>query len=181
MKATAVYIQMDGTVTKRYYTALQQIGGIAGVLAVNLFRAQKCSARAKTYRKRAHTTESYARKEWSMANLCDVLAKHGNALGIRYGWKEDPNVIFEDQASFVLYVDLPTGQVSFHNPRRGNGPDYPGMWDQSKRSQERIIEFCDQVYSREWPTHAEAYGTSIYDHRSTAHQEKLWPDDPGRE
>lgn len=156
MKAIDVYTQMDGTLTKRYYTALQQ-RGVAGVVALNLFRAQKTSARAKVYRKHAHKSESYARKEWSMANLCDVLEKHGKALFLRYGWKEDPNVVFDDQASYVLYVELPTGQVSFHCPRRGKGPDYPGMWDQSKSSQERIIKFCDMVFDYEWPTHGEAF------------------------
>jgi hypothetical protein len=30
---------------------------------------------------------------------------------------------------WVLYVDLPTGQVSFHTAARGVGPDYPGKWD----------------------------------------------------
>ncbi len=155
-RATDVYIQMDGAVTKRYYAELER-RGIAGVVAMNLFRAQKTSSRAKTYRKNAHRKESYQRKEWSMSNLCEVLAKHRKALYIEYGWKEDPNVLLEGHTSYVLYVELPTGQVSFHCPRRGNGPDYPKGWDGTKGSQERILKFCDMVFDREWPTHTEAF------------------------
>ena len=29
----------------------------------------------------------------------------------------------------ILYIDLPTGQVSFHSPNRGEGPEYEGGWD----------------------------------------------------
>lgn len=29
----------------------------------------------------------------------------------------------------VLYVNLPSGQVSFHAAERGPGPDYPASWD----------------------------------------------------
>jgi hypothetical protein len=147
---------MDGGLTKRYYVELEHRGP-AGTVALNLFRAQKCSARAKIYKRRSHTQEAYARKQWSMANLCDALERYGEPLGIRYGWKSDPGVVFGGSASFVLYVEIATGQVSFHSPERGRGPDYERAWDQSRANQERILEFCDMVFDREFPTHAEAF------------------------
>ena len=157
MRAESVYIQYDGAVTKRYYTILCESRGVAVVLAMKTFRAQKCSARAKVYTKRSYTLNAYSRKEYSMGELCKVLDVYSTNLMIRYGWKEDPTVRFATEASFVLYVELPTGQISFHNPRRGNGPDYPGEWDHARSSQERILKFCDMVFDREWPTHAEAF------------------------
>lgn len=157
MKAKDVYTQMDGDLTKRYYREIAARGGIAGVVAVNLFRAQKCSARAKTYKRHSHKSEAYGRKEWSMQNLCEVLGKHSHALSIRYGWRQDDSVVFGNEPSFVLYVELPNGQVSFHCPRRGEGPDYERKWDGAKASSERIIEFCDMVWNREWPTFTEAW------------------------
>lgn len=180
MKAIDVYIQMDGLLTKRYYTELTRRGS-AGVVAMNLFRAQKCSSRAKVYRRRAFTEEAYARKEWSMGQLCDCLRTHGKSLGIDYGWREDPDVLFGANASYVLYVEIPPGQVSFHCPRRGNGPTYMKNWDRKQSSQERIVAFCDMVYNREFPTNLEAFdGDNVHDHGTTTHEEKLWPDGSGR-
>lgn len=46
----------------------------------------------------------------------------------------------------VLYVDVPEfGQVSFHSPTRGDGPEYDGVWDGARKSQERVFAYCDAV------------------------------------
>lgn len=151
MRACDVYTQMDGSVTTRYYKQIETRGP-AGVLAMNLFRAQKCSARAKVYKQKKYTQAAYERKQWSVGELCGVLRRHGDALGIRYGWKEDPKTLLWGEISWVIYVELPTGQISFHCPRRGNGPDYERNWDQTRASMERILAFCDMVFDREFPT-----------------------------
>jgi len=44
------------------------------------------------------------------------------------------------RALWVVYFELPQGQVSFHSPTRGSGPDYPGEWDGTHTSQDRITE-----------------------------------------
>lgn len=67
--------------------------------------------------------------------MSDVL--NADPQGLRWGWKPDPT---QRHAKFVLSVDLPNGQVSFHSPVRHVGPDYEGEWDG-----ERIIEFCESV------------------------------------
>lgn len=121
----AVYDGSNGDITKALYAELQAIGP-AGFIAMNLFRAQKCSARAKVYRGGGYKGMAYDRKNWSLGLLCEALERHGADLGIQWGWSRDPAAIgFEN----VLYVDLPTGQVSFHNDGRKTGPDYRMAWD----------------------------------------------------
>ncbi len=141
-----VFEGSNGDATQRLYERLNALGPV-GVVAVNLFRAQKSSTRAKVYRGRGYRGAAYGRKEWSIANLCAVLAEHGAALGIGYGWKEDPKQPVYRQ---VLYVELPTGQVSFHAPERGAGPDYPGEWDGNRgASPARICRWVAGLLSRE--------------------------------
>lgn len=54
----------------------------------------------------------------------------------------------------VLYVEIPTGQVSFHSPTRGNGPDYEGDWDGAQGvSGDRIVAAIDHLASH--PNEAE--------------------------
>lgn len=119
----AVYNGSNGDATKALYVALEGIGPV-GVIALNVFRATKSSERAKGYRR--HRSDAYGRKQWSMDNLADALGKNADALGIRWGWAVDPAQAFH---RFVLYVELPTGQVSFHTSLRGAGPDFTGEWD----------------------------------------------------
>lgn len=150
MKAMEVFAGSDADVTKKFYASLSSRGPI-GDVAVNLFRAQKSSARAKVYRggirgQGSFRRMAYDRKAWSMGELCKILAAHAGELGIRYGWKRDSRIIFGEMQSYVLYVDLPDlGQVSFHAPARGAGPDYEGTWDGQHASIDRILFFCDRV------------------------------------
>ncbi|HEV7521421.1 MAG TPA: hypothetical protein VGP89_10010, partial [Candidatus Angelobacter sp.] len=111
-------------------------------------------ARAKLYQRRAHKGEAYNRKNWSLGLLCTYIALYGGRKAcaeplINYGWKQDPDTPgFE----WVLYVDLPQGQVSFHAATRGAGPDYQGEWCGEHLSAERIVEFCDAVMSGQTST-----------------------------
>jgi len=155
MRAVEVYEGSDGALTRAFYAALEARGP-AGVVAVNLFRAQKTSTRAKLYRggirgKGSYKSMAYDTKRWAMENLVKVLTEHGAALGITFGWKEDPQTVFGEEASWVLYVDLPQGQVSFHSPNKLAGPLYARDWDQQKLSAQRVIEFADSVASTNPP------------------------------
>jgi hypothetical protein len=124
-----------------------------GTFAVNLFRAQKSSARAKMYRggirgQASYRSLAYGRKSWAIDNLTSILEKHGDILGVSWGWRIDPNVRFENRESYVLYINLPVAgdpQVSFHSPDRGKGPQYPGDWDGTHSSVSRILKFCERV------------------------------------
>lgn len=151
MKAESVFKGSDGEVTKEYYKQLINRQKNLGQLAVGLFRALKCSSRAKEYRKRRWTNEAYDRKRWSIGEIVKILSAHPNLFaqyGIDWGWKEDPNTVFEDHASFVFYCDLPEGQVSFHCRERGEGKDYSKEWDGARgMSYVRIINFCDKVFN----------------------------------
>lgn len=149
MTASEVFNQQDGEVTKSYYAELSKRGPL-GEIAVALFRAQKRSSRAKDYRRGKWRRAAYDVKQWSLSEVCRLLAEHGARFGFRYGWKEDASVVFGERASYVLYVDIPqVGQCSFHSPDRGGGPDYAGEWDREHASADRIIVFCDSVVQRD--------------------------------
>jgi hypothetical protein len=142
VKAREVYEGSDGELTKIYYESLCRRGPL-GFVAMNLFRAQKCSARAKLYRGRRFKDAAYERKDWSLGLLCDALVKHAEGLDIVWGWGRDESAI---GFHWVLYVELPgVGQVSFHARHKKAGPDYVKPWDGCIRSADRIIDFCDAV------------------------------------
>ena len=129
-EVAAVYNGSNGDLTLDLYRRLNALGPI-GNIAVNVFRAQKASERAKVYRGgtggQSYRSMAYEKKRWSMTTLCEALTKH-SALGIRWGWAVDPN---QEVHRHILYVDLPTGQVSWHTDQRAAGPDYPGEWDRA--------------------------------------------------
>jgi hypothetical protein len=150
MSAREIFDGSDGAATREFYVNLERAGAI-GIVAMNLFRAQKCSTRAKKYRGGLRGVGSfrslaYERKNWSIDNLALTLGKYGPDLGICFGWKQDPGKPLHGEASWVIYVDLPQGQVSFHSPKRFAGPDYPGEWDGRHESEARIIAFADTVF-----------------------------------
>ncbi|HZP31890.1 MAG TPA: hypothetical protein VFB23_00910 [Candidatus Acidoferrales bacterium] len=149
-RASEIFWTSDAQKTKAYYAALAK-RGIAGDIAVNLMRAQKYSTRAKRYRGGIRGVGSfrdlaYTAKNNAMLSLCKVLDRHAAKLKISFGWKGDPDVLFGGRPSWVLYVDLPQGQVSFHAPERLSVHDYAGEWDGQHASEQRILEFCDSVF-----------------------------------
>lgn len=137
-----VYTGSNGDATKALYARLQKDHDIIGFVAMNVFRACKASERAKLYRGPFKGT-AYDKKEWSIGLLCEALEKHGAVLDIAWGWARDERAIgFED----VIYIDLPTGQVSFHNAGRKRGPDYAGKWDGAKgEAPGRICRWINQI------------------------------------
>ena len=138
-----VFKQNDGEVTKAFYGEMNALGPM-GQIAVALFRAQKRSSAAKQYRRGRFKHAAYDVKNWSISELCKLLTEHAGQCGIRWGWKQDPNTPgFE----WVLYVDLPTGQASFHSAVRGTGLEYAGEWDGKHTSADAIIGFCEKVRS----------------------------------
>ena len=124
--------------------------GPAGIVSVNLLRALQASQMAKVYPPQIGRRGHYDRKDWSLDNLCIVLGLNAKALGVVWGWGEDP----ERQAHrWVLYVELPTGQVSFHTAARGDGPDYPGRWDgQRGESSKRVIRYAASLLAPAAPS-----------------------------
>lgn len=120
----------DGNATTALYKKLAEFGP-AGDIAAHIFRAVKTSLRAKVYRggvagEGSYKSMAYGRKEWSIEQMCKGLVDHGAALGMVWGWAID-----EEQPvhRHLLYVELPTGQISFHTIARDAGPDFPGRWD----------------------------------------------------
>lgn len=148
LEVARVFEGSSGNATQALYAQLEQLGG-AGVIAAYLFRACKNSSRAKVYRRGTYRGVAYNRKEWAMEKLEQLLVEHAEACGIRWGWGEDSKQQFHRA---VLYVDLPTGQVSFHTRDRGAGPAYPGEWDGVvDASAGRICTWAARLLSQENP------------------------------
>lgn len=139
------YHGSDPVVSRRVCAELERIGHL-GRLAASLFRAQKASTRAKRYRggpdcgHSSYRTLAYERKGAQLAALVSRLSE--DSCGYSWGWTRDAA---EDHASWVVYLDLPMGQVSFHSVERLDGPDYPGQWDGQRASEARIILFCQAI------------------------------------
>lgn len=141
-EAMSVFRQSNGDVTKAYY-AKMNAKGLNGQLAVALFRAHKRSSAAKKYRKGKWTRAAYDVKNWSLSEVCRILGTMSAfEMSPAWGWKKDEAA---KGYEWVLYVDLPTGQVSFHTAERLNGPDYESEWDGTRLARERICRFCDLV------------------------------------
>lgn len=144
------YQGSSGDATKALYDRLASCGPV-GEIALNLFRAHKNSARAKVYRggirgQGSYKGMAYDRKEWAIGNLAKMLDQHRASHGLKWGWAIDEA---QEYHRHVLYVDLPTGQVSFHTAQRGPGPDYPGTWDGVREvGAARICQWCAQLLGR---------------------------------
>lgn len=148
MDAMTIYTGSNGDATKSLYAALADLGP-QGLIAMNLFRAHKTSARAKVYRggngRGSYRAQSYETKAWSLNNLATVLDQHGMDLGIVWGWAEDPDSPIH---KWVLYVEIPTGQVSFHTGERGKGPGYNRPWDGVRRQgSNRICSWIGRLFN----------------------------------
>jgi hypothetical protein len=145
-RASVAYAGSDAALTRRTLRDLEDRGQ-PGRIAAALFRAQKASSRAKRYRggpdrgSASYSELAYARKGVALSSLSWTLIEDG--AGMVWGWGTDDDAEF---AVHVLYVDIPTGQVSFHSLDRFDGPDYPGSWDGVKDvSAARILLWCDQL------------------------------------
>lgn len=140
------YLGSDADKTRAVYQRLMECGG-PGRIAVNLLRASKNSERAKLYKSGRSSRAAYGTKDWAIGELIGALAAHADEIGIVWGWGRDEKTIaFED----VLYVDIPSGQVSFHVGYRGSGPEYRGEWDGVRgEGARRIIAFANSVLTGE--------------------------------
>lgn len=154
-----VFEGRDADQTRRLYAELESYGTM-GAIAVNVLRACKKSTLAKVYRggnsHGSYKRQSYDQKQWAIEQLVKLLLVHASARKVLWGWKKDSNVLFGQEASWVLYVDLPFGkdenrkliyrQVSYHSPTRGLGPDYLGEWDgKLGHSNQVAIDFAEYV------------------------------------
>jgi hypothetical protein len=151
----SAYRTSMGSETRRFLGRLERLGD-QGRIAAALFRAQKASARAKKYRGspkrrtygKSYRDYAYERKGQQLKVLADLL--NDGAGDISFGWGRDENM---PMIPWVLYLDLPEGQVSFHSVSRFAGPSYQGKWDGSSLSESRVIAFCDNVIAQASESH----------------------------
>jgi hypothetical protein len=146
-RVLTIYKGSNSAATRMLYRHLEKIGP-AGIIAANLFRASKSSQRAKVYRggirgQGSFRGMAYRRKKMSLENLAMALSEHAVALKIKWGWGIDEE---QTHHRHVLYVDPPTGQLSFHTAEREAGPKYPGKWDGIRgEGRERICRWVAQL------------------------------------
>lgn len=149
--AKEVYYGSNGGATRSFCKRLEKLSHL-GRIAAALFRAQKASTRAKVYHGgfrsnggewNSYRELAYERKGECLCALCELLAE--DSCGLRWGWRDDPK---QSHARYVLYVELPEGQVSFHSTERHDGPEHEGDWDGQRKSEERILEFADAVLAQ---------------------------------
>jgi len=134
----AVFRLNHATTTRAYLKLLEGKGQI-GRIGACLFRVQKRSSSAKVYRG-DYVDFAYIDKGQWLECLCKML--QDDSCGLCWGWQRDEEQLL---AKWVLYVDLPNGQVSFHSLSRFGGPDYPRDWDGTHLSEWRITDFCDSL------------------------------------
>lgn len=140
VSAQEAFDSRDSAVTLRYQNDLI-LRGKAGQLAFGLFRAQKRSTRAKTYR-RGLRRNAYEGKHEALKYVDSVLTRNPDLVS-GWGWRIDRNQQYHNQ---VLYVDLiGIGQCSFHDEIAASSQKYAGEWDQSKPSLDSILAYCDFV------------------------------------
>ena len=145
-----IYQGSNGEATKMLYRDLEAFGPM-GTIALNLFRASKCSERAKMYRVGGgFKTAAYDRKDWSIRNLAHELWRPFDH-DLTWGWAVDEALRDRgDPHHHILYIELPTGQVSFHVGQRYDGPDFDGKWDGVRDVQaERVCRFVAEVFKME--------------------------------
>jgi hypothetical protein len=83
----------------------------------------------------------YAAKLGHLKTLCAEL----KSTPWEWGWTIDTT----KGRRHVLVVELPTGQVAFHSPRRFAGPDYAkGIEEQTSRTIDRIGLYCQNLLCR---------------------------------
>ena len=87
---------------------------------------------------------AYQKKAEAVAALCEILST--DPCGMTWGWQHSSQ---KDYPPWVLYLDLPQGQVTFHSAERLTGPDYEGQWDREHESEQRVLEFCDSLVGYE--------------------------------
>jgi len=108
-RAEMIFAGSDGDATRALYNELAGCGPL-GFVAIQLFRAQKCSARAKVYHRGHYSTLAYGRKNWSLEQLTTLLMTT-NAQGDVWGCGH-PDPTARDPWVLRIVLPLPQGPVT---------------------------------------------------------------------
>lgn len=78
------------------------------------------------------------------ASALDEAAVAAQECGVNAGWQ--PNSDKDSPVPYIVYFDLPTGQVSFHTTSDCGLPRYDGEWDQETEVAQARIEAAIDEY-----------------------------------
>ncbi len=141
MKSREAFDSRDPSVTVSFQSSLLS-RGVTGQLAFGLFRAQKRSTVAKKQRRGTYRRGAYDGKNEALKYVDSLLQIHARNLDVTWGWGIDRGQEFHNK---VLYVDLPTGQCSFHSESPASATVYPKQWDKNSDSRRAILAYCDEA------------------------------------
>lgn len=141
MKSIEAFESRNPSVTVAFQSSLLS-RGVAGQLAFGVFRAQKRSTVAKGQRRGKYRRGCYDGKNEALKYVDSLMQIHARNLGLTWGWGIDRS---QEYHSSVLYVDLPTGQCSFHSESSVSTTVYRGNWDRKSNSRDAILAYCDEV------------------------------------
>ena len=100
---------------------------------------------ANYYRSRRARDHDYYEKRIAISNAVKLATE----AGVKFGWRRDGSLV-----PWVVYFEVPTGQVSFHDSTRGEGSDYDQPWDGVRNaSGERISSAIEALVAT--PTESE--------------------------
>lgn len=100
-------------------------------------------ASANYRRNRDARWRNYLEKSWQLRHA----VKLARELGIPSGYQET-----DDFVPYVIYFELPTGQVSFHADDDGGADPYDGQWDSEQASAARIRKTLRQYLDQNKPS-----------------------------
>lgn len=147
-----IYQGSDGEATRALYRALEQFGPVGGIAVnapANVRNAPSCIAAAAATKPRPMIARTGAsatsRRALHSAPAAEV------ASGVVWGWAIDDALRAKgDPHHHILYIELSTGQVSFHTGSRGPGADYAGQWDGARGvAAERICRWVAVVMAQQ--------------------------------
>ncbi|MBL6852365.1 MAG: hypothetical protein ISS15_05430 [Alphaproteobacteria bacterium] len=139
-----VYLGSNGDKTKALYQRLNALGPV-GFVASNLFRACKCSERAKDYRRGSQKREAYRRKQWSLDNLdgvrcCSNMAQRSGSSGAGRPIRR------RNSTSKCSMSSSRPARLAFTPRRAATARIFVGAWDGVRgEAPERICRWVVQV------------------------------------
>ena len=130
-------------------------GGLKGELADLLFEAERTDLNAGVCRTTpACSWTSRHRRKWdrwirALKALVSFLDRSASQLGIHWGWQEHEN---QTGPFWVVFIDLPTGQVFYSAPERLTDHQYEGSMEWSESNEIPIFEFCEEILAKARPS-----------------------------
>ena len=146
-RVSEAFSTSNAPLSRRLCNDLDSMGPM-GQLASLLFKAEKARKQANSYSGEAPVSRRQYR-DYSQDRLREMLIKtvclldaHAKAMGVDWGWRIDDK---SDSPTWLLCIELPTGQVTYRLSGRCMGPEYELGSEGDSRNSDRITRLCADV------------------------------------